>query len=62
MRIVLGENREWKGAGSSRRSTVKKEEMMYVPLLDTLQSILSHEDTIEVIIYIHVGGSFEIEV
>ena len=36
MRIVLGENREWKGAGSSRRSTVKKEEMMYVPLLDTL--------------------------
>lgn len=42
-RIVLGEYITWKGVGPTRRSVRKQEEMMYVPILDTLQSLLRCE-------------------
>ena len=42
-RIVLGEYITWKGEGPTRRSIRKQDEMMYVPILDTLQSLLRSE-------------------
>ncbi len=39
-RIVLGEHPEWKGSGRLRRCTIKKHEMVYIPILKTLQCLL----------------------
>ena len=36
----------WKGSGAKRRYVSKNDEMMYVPLLDTLQNILKSDDMI----------------
>ncbi len=38
-RIVLGEHPE-KGSGRLRRCTIKKHEMVYIPILKTLQCLL----------------------
>ena len=46
MRISLGERNVWKGRGSSRKLVVKKDEMYYVPLLKTLESLLQNETII----------------
>lgn len=43
IRVCLGERREWKGSGAKRRIVLKKDEMMYVPILHTLQSLLNHD-------------------
>ena len=41
--MTLGERRVWKGSGAKRRIVVKNDEMMYIPVLDTLQSLLRCE-------------------
>lgn len=41
-RVVLGEHLNWMGAGAKRKSVMKKDEVMYIPLLKTLQSMLDH--------------------
>ena len=33
----------WKGTGSKRRCVIRKDEMMYIQLLDSLQSLLRNE-------------------
>ena len=44
-RIILGEYPEWKGTGPQRRCTIKKDELMYIPLLRTIECFLQ-SDTI----------------
>ena len=41
--IALGERRVWKGRGHKRRCVVKKDSLVYIPLLHTLQSLLSNK-------------------
>ena len=40
MSVPLGERRVWKGRGLKRRCVVKKDSLVYIPLLSTLQSLL----------------------
>ena len=59
MRVTLGERRVWKGAGVKRKCVVKKDELVYVPLLKTLQAYLSNSFFVEQVtlyIYIHCIG------
>lgn len=35
--------RQWKGAGSKRSFVEMQEEMMYIPILDTIQSLLNQK-------------------
>lgn len=44
--MLLGDHRSWKGTGSMRRSVVKKNEIMYVPLLKTLEDLLQCNDIV----------------
>jgi len=41
--IPLGEQRVWKGRGLKRRCVVKKDSLVYIPLLNTLQSLLRNK-------------------
>ena len=40
MSVPLGERRVWKESGLKRRCVVKKDSLVYIPLLSTLQSLL----------------------
>lgn len=40
--VTLGERHVWKGTGAKRKCVVKKEELVYIPLLKTLQAYLSN--------------------
>lgn len=46
VRLLLGKRWVWKGRGSKHRCVVKRDEMMYIPLLDTLQSLLNNENVL----------------
>ena len=41
--IPLGEHRVWKGRGPKRRCVVKQDRLVYIPLLNTLQSMLRNK-------------------
>lgn len=43
MRVVLGEQRVWKGHGRKRRCITKEDEVVYIPVLDTLTTLLSSD-------------------
>jgi len=43
VRVVLGERRICTGSGEQRKSTLKEETMMYVPILETLQVMLENK-------------------
>lgn len=45
MRVTLGERRVWKGRGPKRQCVVKEDELMYIPVLETLQSLLQSDAT-----------------
>ena len=47
---MFGEHLEWKGSGLHRKCTLKKDEMMYIPLLKTLECLLK-SDTIRNEVY-----------
>lgn len=49
--MVLGEHQKWKGAGPTRRSTQKKDEMMYVPVLKTIQHLFKDDNFIAEVSY-----------
>ena len=51
VRVLLGERRQWKGRGSKRRCVIKRDEVMYIPLLDTLQSLLNNESILAEVFY-----------
>ena len=38
--MSLGKERVWKGSGSKRRCVDRENEVMYIPILETLQSLL----------------------
>lgn len=38
--IPLGTHMKWKGCGPKRKHVLKRDEMIYVPLIQTLQQIL----------------------
>lgn len=46
VRVTLGERYVWKGSGAKRQYVSTSDEMMYIPLLDTLQSMLKSDDVI----------------
>ena len=51
--MLLGERRMWRGTGSKRRCKSVKDNVIYIPILDTLQSILKNEVMLsEVRIYV----------
>lgn len=39
--MLLGVEKEWRGSGSKRSYADVREEMMYIPLLKTIQSLLN---------------------
>ena len=41
--MPLGQRRVWKGTGTKRRCVSKEDHMMYVPILETLQSLLRNK-------------------
>ena len=41
--MKLGERRVWKGSGAKRSCVTKGDEMMYIPILTTLQALLSND-------------------
>ena len=41
------EKRVWKGRGNKRRCVSKKDEMVYIPLIDTIQSLLRRDSIID---------------
>ena len=47
MRIVLKETRTLRLSGRSRKVIVKKEEIMYIPLLKTLEQLLNNTTVFE---------------
>lgn len=46
-RICLGERRVWKGSGVKRRCVVKKDEMFYISVTETLQALLQRDNVLE---------------
>lgn len=46
-RIILKETRTQRLAGRKRKVVIKREEVMYVPLLETLQSLLNNKTVFE---------------
>lgn len=47
VRIPLKHSRTLKLSGRRRKVVIKKEEIMYIPLLETLQSLLSNSSVYE---------------
>ena len=41
MKVVLGTNQRAKGSGAKRRLVEEEESFMYVPVLETLQTLLN---------------------
>ena len=52
-RIVLRETSTQRLCGRKRKVVVKKEEVMYIPLLETLQSLLNNTYFFEEVCLIH---------
>ena len=42
--MLLGTEKQWKGSGQKRAYVEVQDEMVYVPILDTLQSLLEDMD------------------
>ena len=38
--MYLGEHRVWKGKGAKRKCVLKKDHLIYVPILETIQCLL----------------------
>ena len=45
IRVCLGERRVWKGKGTKRKCVLKEDHFIYIPILETIQSLL-RKDTI----------------
>ena len=43
VRVKLGEQRVWKGTGSKRRCVLEEDTFMYIPLLNTLETLLQND-------------------
>jgi len=43
VRVLLGERRVWKGRGTKRMCVSKEDHVFYIPVLETLQSLLRNE-------------------
>ena len=43
MRVILGERRVWKGHGSKRQCVTVEDDMMYIPILETLNVLLNSD-------------------
>ena len=41
--VVLGTHRKWKGSGENRRYKTVEDKMIYIPLLETLRSLLEND-------------------
>ena len=53
--VLLGERRVWKGTGSKQRCKSIEDNIIYIPLLDTLQSIFKNQAMLsEVIIILYI--------
>ena len=46
MEIVLGSKWKLEGSGAKRRMVEKKDCMYYIPILETLQTLLDNEDVL----------------
>lgn len=46
VRVSLGTRRVWKGNGSKRRYVEKEDEMVYIPLLESLKSLLQNKQVL----------------
>ncbi len=44
MAVLLGTQKRWSGSGAKRAYTEVRNEMMYVPILSTIQSLLNEDD------------------
>ncbi|XP_065887419.1 uncharacterized protein [Dysidea avara] len=42
LRVVLGEYRAWKGWGAKRKCVTEQDCLMYIPILETIQSLLNN--------------------
>ena len=40
--MVLGEYRAWKGWGAKRKCVTEQDCLMYIPILETIQSLLNN--------------------
>jgi len=40
--VVLGERRVWKGWGAKRNCVTEQDCLMYIPILETIQSLLNN--------------------
>ena len=43
VRVKLGEQRVWKGTGSKRRCVLEEDTFMYIPVLNTLETLLQND-------------------
>ena len=47
--VLLGIERQWTGSGKKRRYAEVREEMMYIPLLKTIQSLFYNTDVVRMV-------------
>ena len=47
--VLLGIERQWTGSGKKRRYAEVREEMMYIPLLKTIQSFSYNTDVVRMV-------------
>ena len=47
--LLLGTERQWTGSGEKRRYAVVREEMIYIPLLKTIQSLFHNPDIVRMV-------------
>ena len=45
--ILLGLDKQWKGSGAKRTYREVREEMIYIPVLDTIQDLLNDDEVLK---------------
>lgn len=47
MPVLLGTEKKWTGSGSKRTYAEVRNEMMYIPILSTIQSLMKDDDFVK---------------
>ena len=52
--MLLGERHVWKGSGIKRRCITKEDNVFYIPVLETLQSLLNNETVLLEVCFLQI--------
>ncbi len=47
--VLLGTKKQWKGTGKKRGYTEVRDEMVYIPILETIQSLLKDPNVLKLV-------------